>query len=464
MPNDTSAETDSSMSDKPPSCLLTEDVCAPGRPARPSVKPAEHISREQWADWRWQMRHRFRTVDELLELFPTLRIDSIAQVASKFPLAVTPYYASLIARPDDSDPIFRMCVPQVDELYNPPFLRDDPLEEGEDMPVPGLVHRYPDRALLIATTTCSTYCRHCTRKRVAGTREVSISARRLRQVVTYLTAHPEVSDVIVSGGDPLTMSTEAIERVLSALREVPSVEVIRIGTRTPVAMPQRITDELVQMLRKYHPIWVNTHFNHPKELTPESIAACGRLVDAGIPLGNQTVLLRGVNDGPLVMEKLCRGLVRARVRPYYLFQCDLVRGVEHFRTPITRGIEIMEYLRGRLSGIAIPTFVVDAPHGGGKIPVLPTYIVSMSPTHTVLRNFEGVLVTYPEPGAEAARPAQFTSAAPGVWELATGRNEAIVPATSRMKRRETTRCREALDLSSEVQARDSVDQPVCARS
>jgi lysine 2,3-aminomutase len=268
--------------------------------------------------------------------------------------------------------------------------------------------------------------------------ESTIRAARLQQAVAYLAAHPEITDVILSGGDPLTMGTEMLERIVAAVRSVSSVQLIRIGTRTPVVLPARITGELVGMLKKYHPIWINTHFNHPAELTPEAAAACERLVDAGVPLGNQTVLLRGVNDRPEIMEQLCRGLVRLRVRPYYLFQCDLVRGIEHFRTPLSRGIEIMEYMRGRVSGLAIPTFVVDAPHGGGKIPVLPNYVVSTSPTHTVLRNFEGMLVAYPEPTAEAAASAMAAGgdSAPGVWELATGKATAIRPSkSSRLRRR-----------------------------
>jgi lysine 2,3-aminomutase len=324
---------------------------------------------------------------------------------------------------------------------DPDFLDPDPLEEEKDMPVPGFVHRYPDRGLLMATTMCAMYCRHCTRKRVAGTREVTISVPRLREVTQYLQAHPEINDVIISGGDPLTMSTSLIERILMAIRSVPSVEIIRLGTRTPVVLPQRITDELVQMLRKYHPVWVNTHFNHPSEITPEATAAVARLADAGIPVGNQSVLLRGINDSPQLMEELCRALVRIRVRPYYLFQCDLVRGVEHFRTPISRGVEVMEYLRGRLSGLAIPTFVVDTPHGGGKIPVLPNYVISSSPTHTVLRNYEGMLVNYPEPlDYRAPEPRSARNPAQGVWELASGHASAIVPAGApRQQRRRTAR-------------------------
>jgi lysine 2,3-aminomutase len=385
------------------------------------------------------MRRRITSLAQLAASFPLLDVPpGLLEAAAKFPFAITPYYASLIRSTDPSDPIFQMALPQAQELWDPAFLRDDPLEEERDSPVPGLLHRYEDRALLITTSACAMYCRHCTRKRVTGARDTAIGEAQLRQVVGYLARHPEISDVIVSGGDPLTLATSALERVVRAIREIPSVEIIRIGTRAPVVLPQRITDELVRMLRKYHPLWINTHFNHPRELTPEAAAACAKLADAGIPLGNQSVLLRGINDNPRVMEQLLRGLVRMRVRPYYLYQCDLVRGVEHFRTPLSRGIEIMEYLRGRVSGLAIPTFVVDAPHGGGKIPLLPNYIVSQSPTHTVLRNFEGMLISYPEPGAQGDPvEAGAADAEPaGVWELARGRASAITPpATARLRRR-----------------------------
>jgi len=404
------------------------------------VATPRRLCSDSWNDWRWQIRHRVRTVQQLVTRFPSLQHASdLSPVIGKYPLAITPYYASLIRRADKTDPIFQMCVPQLVELNDPPFLSSDPLEECHDMPVPGLVHRYPDRALLIATTTCSTYCRHCTRKRVAGTRETTISKRRLEQTVAYLREHPEIHDVIVSGGDPLTLSTAHLEEVLASLRQVPSVQIIRIGTRVPVVLPQRITEELCAMLRKYHPIWINTHFNHPYEITPESSEACTRLADAGVPLGNQSVLLRGVNDQPQIIEQLCRKLVSIRVRPYYLYQCDLVRGVEHFRTPLSRGIEIMEYLRGRLSGLAIPTFVVDAPHGGGKIPVLPTYVVSQSPPQTVLRTYEGMLLAYPDPQARIAEPVDAPSdvSAPSVWDLAAGHHSHIKPAqATRLMRRE----------------------------
>ena len=392
----------------------------------------------QWDDWRWQMRSRLRTPEQLCDFLPGVQAPpGMPEAAARFPFAITPYYASLIRPGDPADPILQMSLPHARELWDPPFLRDDPLEEDADMPVPGLVHRYADRALLVATSACAMYCRHCTRKRTTGAREGAISEAHLRQAVAYLVRHPEIVDVIISGGDPLTLSTAALERIVQAVRQVPSVEIIRIGTRAPVTLPMRVTEELVRMLRRYHPLWINTHFNHPRELTPESAAACARLADAGIPLGNQTVLMRGVNDHPRVIEQLCRGLVRMRVRPYYLFQCDLVRGVEHFRTPLSRGIEIMEYLRGRVSGLAIPTFCVDVPHGGGKIPLLPNYVVSVSPTHTVLRNFEGLMVGYPEPGAhlEAVGPDPAPEGG-GVWDLARGRASAISPAgTARLGRR-----------------------------
>jgi lysine 2,3-aminomutase len=431
--SDIVAATEGDQESEPPGSKTSGTATSQTKP-QANQSPPDNFS--NWNDWRWQIKNRIRTVEQLAKFLPSLPDhQALKTVMARYPLAITPYYASLIQRPDTSDPIFSMCVPQVAELYNPPCLSADPLEEQEDMPVPGLVHRYPDRALLMVTTACASYCRHCTRKRVAGKRETSISPSRLEQVADYLTAHPEISDVILSGGDPLTMSTGALEAVISRIRSIESVQVIRIGTRVPVVLPMRITDDLINMLRKYHPIWLNMHFNHPVELTKSATEACAKLADAGIPLGNQTVLLRGVNDDPKIIEQLCRGLVRLRVRPYYLYQCDLVSGIEHFRTPLTKGIEIMEYLRGRISGIAIPNFVVDTPHGGGKIPLLPNYIISMSPTHTVLRNYEGLVVNYPEPGnlprhnvQSGANQRQVTNG--GVWELACGLASVIQPADS----------------------------------
>jgi lysine 2,3-aminomutase len=436
-----SADNELEVPDQPPSLALTAERTAPASQDILSPALASLSATPAWSDWRWQMRNRIRSLSQLKSFFPQLEpTTDLFDALQTFQMAISPYYAALIQQLNTADPIFSMSVPRAQELQNPAFLNADPLEEDHDMPVPGLVHRYHDRALLVATSACAMYCRHCTRKRLTCAKETTISASRLAQVTDYLRAHPEIHDVIISGGDPLTLPTATLETILRAVRSVPSVDIIRIGTRVPVTLPMRVTDELVAMLRQFHPLWINTHFNHPCELTAEAGAACARLVDAGIPLGNQTVLLKGINDDPRVMETLCRGLVKRRVRPYYLFQCDLVPGVEHFRTPLTRGIEIMEYLRGRLSGLAIPTFVVDAPGGGGKIPILPNYIVSMSPTHTVLRNFEGMLVSYPEPsqGPAAPRPtpAQPAPAVKGVWALTNGSSTKLVPSdTARIRRR-----------------------------
>ncbi|MFH1708379.1 MAG: KamA family radical SAM protein [Planctomycetota bacterium] len=389
--------------DQPPPAGLTVAATAATVSVPRGTALVIGVPADQWNDWRWQMRHRVRSLDHLARHFPGIAItEGMAAAIRKFPMAITPYYASIIRTADPSDPVYQIIVPQAAEVWDPPFLKDDPLAEDSHMPVPGLVHRYRDRALLLATTKCSAYCRHCTRKRVAGHREACVTPARLARMTEYLTAHPEIRDVVISGGDPFTMVTTALERVIRAVRAVPSVDIIRIGTRTPVVLPMRITDELVAMLKKYHPVYVNTHFNHPAELTSAAAAACTRLADAGIPVGNQTVLLRGVNDSTEVLADLFRRLVRVRVRPYYLYQCDLVRGVEHFRTPLATGVAIMAGLRGRLSGLAIPTFVVDAPDGKGKIPVAPETIVSGDGEHTMLRNFEGQLVAYPEPWPIAA--------------------------------------------------------------
>ena len=365
--------------DGPPSCGAHDAE-------KPPDSPFQNVPAGRWDDWSWQMRRRVRSLDQLKRLLPrTVNTAGMAGAEQIFPMAITPYYASLIRTWSDSDPVYRMCVPNEAELFNPPFLEDDPLAEEGHMPVPGLVHRYRDRALLISTSTCAAYCRHCTRKRVAAQTEGVIHPCRLAAAAEYLRAHPEIKDVVVSGGDPLTLGTNVLENILKAVRSVPSVEVIRIGTRTPVVLPMRITDELTAMLRRYHPIFVNTHFNHPNEVTEAAAEACTKLADAGIPMGNQT------------LETLFRALLRMRVRPYYLFQCDLVRGVEHFRTRLSRGVEIVEHLRGRLSGLAIPLFVVDAPRDGGKIPVMPEYTVTSTARETVLRNYQGLIVAYPEP-------------------------------------------------------------------
>ena len=312
-------------------------------------------------------------------------------------MAITPYYLSLIDLNDPHDPIRKQAIPTALELHQAEADLLDPLHEDTDSPVPGLTHRYPDRVLFLITDQCSMYCRHCTRRRFAGQNDCAVPMKQIEGCIDYIRNHPEVRDVLLSGGDALMQNDRVLEHIISSLRAIPHVEIVRIGSRTPVVMPQRITPELCDMLKKYHPIWLNTHFNHPDEITEESAAACARLADAGIPLGNQSVLLAGVNDCVHVMKNLVQQLVRIRVRPYYIYQCDLSMGLEHFRTPVSKGIEIIEALRGHTSGYAVPTFVVDAPGGGGKTPVMPNYVISQSPHKVILRNFEGVITTYTEP-------------------------------------------------------------------
>ena len=357
------------------------------------------VSDEQWNDWHWQVSHRISDVDTLKKYLPLS--DEEEQGARKaletFRMAITPYYLSLIDPDDPHDPVRRQAVPTRDEAYRSPEDLVDPLEEDGDSPVPGLTHRYPDRVLFLVTDMCAMYCRHCTRRRFAGQKDADSPGKRIDAAIDYIARTPQVRDVLLSGGDALLLGDKKLEDIISRLRAIPHVEVIRLGTRTPVVLPQRITDSLVEMLRKYHPIWLNTHFNHYREITSESAAAITRLADAGIPLGNQSVLLRGVNDCVNTMRVLVTRLAAMRVRPYYLYQCDLSMGIEHFRTPVSKGIEIIEGLRGHVSGFCVPTFVVDGPAGGGKIPVMPNYLLSSSPNKTVLRNYEGVITTYTEP-------------------------------------------------------------------
>ena len=357
------------------------------------------VTDEQWNDWKWQVKNRIETYEELSKYFTFSpeEADGIKKALAKFRMAITPYYLSLIDPNDPYDPIRRQCIPQGAECNIAPADLNDPLHEDEDSPAPGLTHRYPDRVLFLITDMCSMYCRHCTRRRFAGQKDDESPQDRIEKCLEYIEKTPEVRDVLLSGGDALMVSDKKLEYSISRLRAIPHVEIVRIGSRTPVVCPQRITDDLCNMLKKYHPIWLNTHFNHPNEMTPEAQAAVAKLADAGIPLGNQTVLLRGVNDCVHVMKKLMHELVKNRVRPYYIYQCDLSMGLEHFRTPVSKGIEIIENLRGHTSGYAVPTFVVDAPGGGGKTPVMPTYVISQSPNKVILRNFEGVITTYTEP-------------------------------------------------------------------
>ena len=357
------------------------------------------VTEEQWNDWHWQVKNRVETLDDLKKYLNLTEQEEegVRRTLGRLRMAITPYYLSLIDLDDPFDPIRRQAVPTAHELEAAPYEAADPLHEDTDSPVKGLTHRYPDRVLFLVTDQCSMYCRHCTRRRFAGQNDCESPSERIQKAIDYIARTPQVRDVLLSGGDALMVSDRMLESIIQRLRAIPHVEIIRLGTRTPVVCPQRITDDLVNMLKKYHPIWLNTHFNHPNEVTEESAAACARLANAGIPLGNQSVLLRGVNDCPYVMKKLVQELVKMRVRPYYIYQCDLSMGLEHFRTPVSKGIEIIEFLRGHTSGYAVPTFVVDAPGGGGKTPVMPNYVISQSPHKVILRNFEGVITTYTEP-------------------------------------------------------------------
>jgi lysine 2,3-aminomutase len=350
-------------------------------------------------DWKWQFAHRITTTEQLKQLLPLTQReqDEINTCLGTFRMAITPYYASLIDPNDPHDPIRMQAVPSILETRVDENDLCDPLGEMADSPVPHVVHRYPDRVLLLVTLQCAMYCRHCTRRRAVGEEDKPITEAQLQKAISYIRAHAEIRDVLISGGDPLTMSTAKLEHIIASLRAIEHVEIIRIGTRVPVVMPMRITQELTDMLRKYHPIWINTHFNHPNELTPESARACAALVDAGIPLGNQTVLLRSVNDNAETMKRLLLGLVKMRVRPYYLYQCDLSCGIGHFRTRVEAGIEIMHQLTGNISGYALPKYVIDAPGGGGKIPLGYDYVVSRDDQEVVLENYRGQRYRYPQP-------------------------------------------------------------------
>ena len=358
-----------------------------------------NVSEEEWNDWKWQTTHRIKTAEELEAYIhlTELEVETIHKVLGQLRMAITPYYLTLIDPLNPHCPIRQQAIPFGSELIQGKHDLLDPLAEDHDSPTPGLTHRYPDRVLFLITDMCAMYCRHCTRRRFAGQKDAELKVNQIDMAIDYIRAHPEISDVLLSGGDAFLASDERIEYILRKLREIDHVQVIRFGTRTPVVMPQRITDKLVKMLSKYHPIWVNTHFNHPDEITPESKEAIDRLANHGIPVGNQSVLLKGVNDCVHIMRRLVKGLIAIRVRPYYIYQCDLSYGIEHFRTTVSKGIEIIEGLRGHVSGLAVPTFVVDAPGGGGKIPVMPNYLISQAPGKVVLRNFEGVVTTYSEP-------------------------------------------------------------------
>ncbi|GAB4481510.1 MAG: KamA family radical SAM protein [Anaerolineales bacterium] len=353
---------------------------------------------EQWYNWRWQLSHRLNTADEIGQVIPLTESERKALNAPNlFRVDITPYFISLIDPDDPDDPIRKQVIPTATEMVPFTAMMEDSLAEDRHSPVPGLVHRYPDRVLMLVTTQCASYCRYCTRSRIVGDPSATFSREEFEMQLEYIRRTPQVRDVLLSGGDPLVLAPKILEEILHRLREIEHVEIVRIGTRVPVFLPMRITDELCDMLQKYHPLWMNIHVNTPNEITKELEEACDKLTRAGIPLGNQAVLLAGVNDNVDIQRQLVHDLVRIRVRPYYLYQCDLVEGAGHFRTPVGKGIEIMEGLRGHTSGYAVHQYIIDAPGGGGKIPVLPNYLLSYSDHKVVLRNYEGYITTYEEP-------------------------------------------------------------------
>jgi len=364
------------------------------------LNPWKDATDEEWGDWRWQLKNRI-TKAEQLKLLLNLSDEEVAAIdASKgrMATAITPYFATLMSRTDPNCPIRRQALPTLQEIHFSPHDLFDPCAEDENSPVHGLVHRYPDRVLLLVTDKCAVYCRYCTRRRMVGSSEKCITEEEMDEAISYIQATKKVRDVLISGGDPLLLEDDHLERILTKLRKIPHVEIVRIGTRVPVTLPQRITPALTNMLKKYHPLWMSIHFSHPKEITKEVRRSCGLLSDAGIPLGSQTVLLRGINDKPSIMKRLMHELLKTRVRPYYIYQCDLAMGTEHFRTPIAVGINIIEKLRGHTTGYAVPSFVIDAPGGGGKIPVGPTYLISQDKGRMILRNYQGKVFEYQEPG------------------------------------------------------------------
>jgi lysine 2,3-aminomutase len=413
-----------------------EDDEPPSRPRRHPIWAS--VPDWQWDDWRWQTQNSIRSVRQLRNLlrFTPAELEAIGRLEGDYKLAIPPYYFSLIDPEDPADPIRLQSVPSPREAENPSgYELEDPLEEDKDSPVPGLTHRYPDRALLITTPNCSMYCRYCTRKRATLTRGgwegVSADDQRM---IEYVRSHPEIRDVIISGGDPLTLPLAKLRYYLDSLKAIDHVDVIRIGTRVPVTLPQRLYDtELIDLLASAEKVYIQTHFNHPREITPEAARVCRALLRAGMPVNNHSVLLRGVNDNLRTMRALLRGLLRIKVRPYYLFHCDPVVGAGHFRTSVWKGLEIIEGLRGHMSGIGLPTYVVDSPHGGGKIPLMPNYLVSMSDDAVVLRNYEGLLVRYQAEDKPATVEPTRTR---GVSSLLQGDKTALIPHDNeRMARR-----------------------------
>ncbi len=358
-----------------------------------------HVSDTDWNDWRWQLKNRITTLDQLQRLMPTLSPEEYAGTKlanTKLALAITPYFFNLIDPADEHCPIRRQMIPRLEETHTASWEMSDPCGEDSHSPVPGLVHRYPDRVLFLVTDRCASYCRYCTRSRLVSNATGYDFHPEFDKQIAYIAEHPEIRDVLLSGGDPLLLSDERLENLLSRLRAIPHIEFLRIGTRIPIFLPQRITPELCEMLKQFHPLFISIHANHPRELTIEVRAALGRLADAGIPLGNQSVLLKHVNDDVDVMKAHVQKLLMCRVKPYYLYQCDLIAGSAHLRASVRKGIEIMRALRGHTTGYAVPQFVIDAPGGGGKVPINPEYVLSQNADRVVIRNFEGKVFEYPE--------------------------------------------------------------------
>jgi lysine 2,3-aminomutase len=405
-----SRDADTSADEKPPSAQglsptttlinsLSETIAASQSSKIFLRNHFPQASEAEWNDWHWQISNSITSSTSLGKLFKLSGAEQ--QIDHGFndslPLRITPYYASLIAESDTLQPLRRTVIPTDEEMILSPGEASDPLNEEDDSPLPNIVHRYPDRLLLLATGFCSTYCRYCTRShKVAKEDKMHFSMSHLEPAFQYIESHTEIRDVLLSGGDPLTMSDRMIEQILSRLKSIPHIEFIRIGTKVPVVMPQRITTSLTRILRRFHPLYLSIHFAHPDELTPEVKEACERLADSGIPLGSQTVLLKGVNDDVKTMKRLMHGLLKIRVRPYYIYQCDPIPGSKHFRTPIKKGLEIIQGLRGFTSGYAVPAYVIDAPGGGGKIPLLPEYYLGREGDNVILQNYEGKIFHYPD--------------------------------------------------------------------
>jgi lysine 2,3-aminomutase len=433
----------------------------------PPGKPKRHplwrkVPKKLWDDWRWQSQNAIRSVRQLRDLLPFCpdELEAIGALEAEYKLAIPPYFFSLINVDDPHDPIRLQSVTSPLEASST-FELEDPLEEEKDSPVPGITHRYPDRCLMVTTHVCTMYCRFCTRKRATMVRGGwDAISRDDERMIEYVRDHEQIRDVIVSGGDPLTLPPAKLKYFLHSLRDIAHVDIIRIGTRVPTTLPQKLYDpELLDILESTEKVWIQTHFNHPREVTPEVARVCKSLLKRGMPLNNHTVLMKGINDDLATMRKLMRALLRVKIRPYYLFHCDPVTGAGHFRTSIWKGLEIMEGLRGHLSGLAIPTYCVDAPHGGGKIPLLPNYLVSASDDCVVLRNYEGMLVRYQ---AEDKKTTTRPTANRGVSQLIQGTTDAMIPADSERMERRRQYLQNAADAKEAESCCDSHDEPAQA--